>query len=529
MNSIIIREETPSDYKKTEYMVMRAFWNLHGPGCNEHLLVHKLRDASCYQSSLSRVAEMDGKIVGAIFYADAIVRDGDREYKVLLFGPLCVEPTLQQSGVGRKLLEETIPLARKAGYPGIVILGEPWYYPKFGFVPCENFGITLVDGSTCDAFMAYVLDKEAFSQVHGKFIEDSVYESCDNSEELEQFTRQFPYHKPLTLSCQWLHEEKLGRVCEVQKNRYRIRFWEKELPARLGGNMRKEGQEIPVVGDYVTFCYNPSGESVITAVCERKSLLKRPDQAGHAIAYVKNMQEQTMVANFDYAFIVASLNGNYNVNRIARYIAVVLQGGGIPVVLLTKSDLCSNPARYIKEIEELSDRVRVHVISALYGIGIPELQQYLKPGNTVAILGSSGVGKSTLVNALVGEEVMKTSAIRETDAKGRHTTTYRQLIVLPNQAEIMDTPGMRELGMCDVKEGIDETFTDIAKLEMHCKFRNCRHESEPGCAIKAAIAQGTLAQERFDLYQKLHTESDKAAKMKTIAKARKNLKKFPRK
>lgn len=520
MSKIIIRKETKEDYKKTEYMALRAFWNIHGPGCNEHLLVHVLRDADCYVEEISRVAELDGEIVGAILYSKAKVVDGDKVHEVLTFGPLCVEPTLHNSGVGRMLLEETISLAKEAGYPGIVIFGEPEYYPRHGFLTCDHFGITTADGSNFDAFMAYSLDEEKFSKIHGKFMEDEVFEKCNDAEAVEAFTREFPYHKPLKLSCQWLHRERLGRICEIQKNAYMIKFWEKELPAKLKGAFYKEELDLPVVGDYVTFSYNPLGDSVITSVCERSSMLKRPDQSGHAIGYVKTMQEQVMVANFDYVFIVASLNDNYNFNRIARYVAITLQGNGIPVVILTKADLCSNPGRYVREIEELSDKVRVHTVSALYGIGLEELQEYLAPGKTIAILGSSGVGKSTLVNAIVGEEVMKTSGIREDDAKGRHTTTYRQMLTLENGAVLIDTPGMRELGMCGVDEGIDETFSDIADLAACCRFRDCKHDTEPGCAIKAALEAGTLSRERLELFQKLHTESDKGAKMKAIAKQR---------
>ena len=348
-----------------------------------------------------------------------------------------------------------------------------------------------------------------------------VMEACNDKDEPDAFTSEFPYHKPLKLSCQWLHKERLGRICEIQKNSYVINFFEKRLNGKLKGSFFREDRELPVVGDYVTFEYNPYGDSVITSVCERSSVLKRPDQSGHAIGYVKTMQEQVMVANFDYVFIVASLNDNYNFNRIARYVSITLQGNGIPVVILTKLDLCNNPGRYIREIEELSEKVKVHTISALYGIGLDEIKEYMSPGSTIAILGSSGVGKSTLVNALAGKEIMKTSEVRESDAKGRHTTTNRQMIELENGVVLIDTPGMRELGMCDVTDGIDETFSDISELVLHCRFSNCKHESEPGCAVKEALDNGTLSWERYTLYKNLHSESSKAAKMKAISKYRK--------
>ena len=315
--------------------------------------------------------------------------------------------------------------------------------------------------------------------------------------------------------------ENKGRISEIQKNTYTISFQGKEIYAKLKGRFREaEASQLPVVGDYVIFRFNPIGDSVIESVCERKSFLQRPDQA-------KTATMQYMVANVDYTFIVTSLNEDYSYNRIARYVSVVLQGNSIPVVVLTKSDLCNNTGRYIREVESVSDKVRVHAISAICGIGLEELDEYLTPGTSICLMGSSGAGKSTLLNALCGKEIMKTSEVRSYDSTGRHTTTHRQLIMLDNGVSIIDTPGMRELGMAQVEEGLDNTFSDIIELESHCRFSDCQHDTEPGCAIKAAIESGELDPGRYMLYKSLGQENrNNYAKKKAISKWAKAAKKF---
>ena len=313
----------------------------------------------------------------------------------------------------------------------------------------------------------------------------------------------------------------IGRISDIRKNSCMVMYEGKEYFARLKGSFYgQSADKLPVVGDYAEFRLNPAGESIIMSVCERRTLLQRPDQA-------KTRVMQYMVANADYVFIITSLNEDYSYNRIARYVSITLQGGAVPVVILTKSDLCPDPGRYVKEVETISDRVRVHAISAVYGIGIEELGQYFTPGTTICLMGSSGAGKSTLINTISGEEIMKTGEVRESDSTGKHTTTNRQLIVLKNGVSVIDTPGMREVGMACNEEGIEDTFSDIKDLEKCCRFSNCRHETEPGCAIKAAIGSGELSQERYELYKSLSGENMRSyAAKKEIAKWSKERKKY---
>ncbi len=322
-----------------------------------------------------------------------------------------------------------------------------------------------------------------------------------------------------------MDNQKIGRISEIQKNIFYVRWDGQETIAKLKGSFRND-DEMPVVGDYVNFLYNPIGDCLITSICQRKNIMKRADQSGHAMGYVKTMVEQPMIANFDYVFIVTSLNEDYSYNRIARYVSYALQADAVPVVILTKEDLCGDPEKYIAEVAGISEKVKVHAVSALWGIGMDALNSYFEPGKTIVLLGSSGAGKSTLINAIVGKEVMKTAEIREADAKGRHTTTYRRLIELDNGVTLIDTPGMRELGMMHASEGIDDMFSDIKELETQCRFRDCKHNTEPGCAVKRAIAEGTLSEERYALYLGLSHENRHNGELKKqIALRKKQMRK----
>ena len=311
-------------------------------------------------------------------------------------------------------------------------------------------------------------------------------------------------------------------VCEVQRELFTLICEQGEVHARLRGRFYKENDIFPVVGDKVLIQLNQNGDSMIEKVFERKSKFSRTDFSGHAAGYVKTIKEQVLAANFDYVFIVDSLNKNFNVNRITRYISAALTSGAKPVVILTKADLCNNVDDYLKEVKSISEKIDVCIVSAVSGIGMKQLDPYLKQGSTIVLLGSSGVGKSTLVNAIAGEEVMKVNEIRENDSKGRHTTTHRQLIMLSSGVAIIDTPGIRELGMWDASEGIEDEFSDITELFGECKYSNCTHTSEPSCAIKQAIENKIISMERWKLYCQLKNE-DEWGKNKAIYTSKQKL------
>ena len=292
----------------------------------------------------------------------------------------------------------------------------------------------------------------------------------------------------------------VARITSVHRERFGIAGSFGEGFARLKAKEYYAGEEIfPTVGDFVTIDYIENGDSRILATLPRKTVFTRREPGPIP-------REQAVAANFDYVFILQSLNHDFNPRRLERYLTLSWQSGATPVILLTKADLMEDYWEYLTQVERVAPGVNTHVVSARTGQGLPRLNAYLQPGKTLVFLGSSGVGKSSLVNALAGREIMAVSEIREDDSKGRHTTTHRQLLMLRDRAMVIDTPGMRELGMWDVSEGLGDAFTDVEQFIGKCRFSDCKHETEPGCAIKRAIDAGELDISRWESYQKLKAE-----------------------
>lgn len=274
--------------------------------------------------------------------------------------------------------------------------------------------------------------------------------------------------------------------------------------ARLGevsGRFTRDARspaDYPAIGDWVAVTPQPGDDTraIIHAVLPRRTKFSRKAAGDHAV-------EQVVAANVDTVFLVTALDGNYNLHRMERYLAAAWASGAEPVILLNKADINDDTDAILAELGVAGRGVPVHVVSAQTRRGLKALAPWLKPGRTIALLGSSGVGKSTLINRLVGERVQDTQEVRATDHKGRHTTTRRELFVAPSGVIVIDTPGMRELQPWDAAASIDAAFDDVTRFTTSCKFRDCSHTIEPGCAVQAALADGSLDPERWEAWQRL--------------------------
>ncbi|MBI4470867.1 MAG: ribosome small subunit-dependent GTPase A [Acidobacteria bacterium] len=295
-----------------------------------------------------------------------------------------------------------------------------------------------------------------------------------------------------------------ARVAVEFKATYRLLAECGELQADLAGRLRRLAQgrhELPAVGDWVLAdCRENERQATIHRVLERRSKVSRKAAGART-------EEQIVASNIDTIFIVGALTREFNLRRIERYLMMVWGSGAMPVVLLNKADLNPHPEALYDGLRSVAPGVPVHVMSALTGTGLSELATYLKPAITAAFVGSSGVGKSTVLNQLMAREVQRVHSVRADDDRGRHTTSSRQLFLLPEGGIVIDTPGMRELQVWDPGSGFGRTFEDIEELARHCRFRDCLHHSEPGCAVERAVGDGTLEPNRAENYRKLQKEA----------------------
>jgi ribosome biogenesis GTPase len=327
-----------------------------------------------------------------------------------------------------------------------------------------------------------------------------------------------------------------ARIVEVNRNNYKVSNGRHEMVAELSGKFLfnvENNIDYPTVGDWVSIqCFDNHSLAIIHHILPRRSLLKRKDP-GKAVEF------QLIAANIDYAFIMQAVDSNFNLNRLERYFVMINESKIQPIVILSKTDLISEV-----ELSEISDRIKRFnekylflPISSVTDEGIAALQKELQSNKTYCLLGSSGVGKTTLLNKLLGEQRFEVNEVREKDSKGKHTTVRRQLIRLESGSIFIDTPGMRELGNFSIDNGLDETFDEIVSFSSQCRFKDCTHTHEEGCAVKEAVEQGVINEDRYNNFLKIRKESEfsemsfleKRKKDKTFGKMVKNYKKSIRK
>lgn len=295
-----------------------------------------------------------------------------------------------------------------------------------------------------------------------------------------------------------------GRVSLEHNHVLRVLSEQGEHLAEVSGRVKHHASgrhELPAVGDWVVLRLDDGGRCQIRAVLPRTGRFARK-------AAGEWTEEQVVAANIDTVFLVTGLDGDFNPRRIERYLVLAGDSGARPVVILNKADLADDADELAAQMAATAPDVPIHVISAADGRGFDALDQYLGPGRTVALLGSSGAGKSSIVNRLVGSAVLPTRSVRESDSRGRHTSVHRQMIVLPRGGVVIDTPGMRELQLWGADAAPADVFAEVAAVADACRFRDCRHRQEPGCAVKAAVEAGTLDPDRYEHFVKLDEERE---------------------
>jgi ribosome biogenesis GTPase len=301
-----------------------------------------------------------------------------------------------------------------------------------------------------------------------------------------------------------------ARVVRGEKNYFRVNCEGQELTARFAGRIRHKADgrsELPVVGDWVAVdVQQEQGRATIHAVLERRSSFARNLPGRRKGKGQERVEKQVIAANVDLVLIVSGLDRDFNLRRIERYLTLVSGSGAEAVIVLNKADLCADPQACLEQVRKIAPETPIHLFSALDVRQLESLFAHLSYGRTLALLGSSGVGKSTIINGLLGEQRQKVAAVSEAVGKGRHTTTHRELFVLPQGGILMDNPGMRELHLWGEEEDLAGSFADIEELAQHCRFSDCGHRSEPGCAVRSAQDSGTLDSARLASYLKLKEE-----------------------
>lgn len=303
-----------------------------------------------------------------------------------------------------------------------------------------------------------------------------------------------------------------ARICKEMKNSYYALTESGEVPAKLSDLLWKAAKNrsmLPAIGDWVALHQKHEADPyIIMEILERKTCFSRKAKNTFGRNFCKpgSSDEQVISANVDTVFLISALDADFKLRKLERYLSLIWESGANAVIILNKADICGDYEDKVEEVKSICPEVPVHAISAIDAWGLDQVRRYVSTGLTISLIGSSGVGKSTLINALIGDELLAVGEIRQADSRGRHTTARREMVILPQGGILIDNPGLRDIKIFGSEESLERTFEDICKLEQSCRFRDCRHDTEPGCAVKAAIEKGSLDAERLDSYRTLQKE-----------------------